>query len=80
MKPSQEESLYQRKVAALEAKAKRLESRVKTLETVVMAWTMGRVEIQGVLHLMECDKRNDKKNACNCGAIPVGSDSRKGKG
>lgn len=39
----------------------------------------GMVTIDGDKHLLECQKRNDKKKPCNCGATPLGSSSRKGK-
>ncbi len=62
-----------------ERRIRDLERRVKALETIVLAWTTGKVEIQGVMHLLECEKRNSEKSACTCGAVPLGSPNRKKK-
>lgn len=71
----------EQRIAALENKAVRMHKRVATLEKLVTFLMTGKVEIQGVMHLMECDKRNDEKNACTCGSVPVRSAARsKGKG
>lgn len=67
-------------IKLLKETVKRHERRIRALEVVITMWTTGKVEIQGVLHLLECSKRENEKNACNCGAIPVGSARSQGKG
>jgi hypothetical protein len=64
----------EKEIASLRRQVARLEKRVKVFEALLYTMLTGRVEIQGVMHLVECDKRNDKKNACSCGAVPIRSD------
>ncbi len=47
---------------------KRIRERLGNLEAVALAGVLGAVEIETRLHMLSCAKREDKKNACNCGA------------
>lgn len=60
----------------LKARIKKLEKRVQVLERLVLAQTIGMIEVGGDMHLLECEKRNDEKKACTCGAVPVGCSNR----
>jgi hypothetical protein len=57
-------------LAQLSYENKQLRSRVASVEAVLVAQMFGKVEIRGVLHLLECGKRQDAKGPCTCGSLP----------
>jgi hypothetical protein len=57
-------------LAQLSYENKHLRKRVAALEAIMLAQMLGRVEIRGDMHLMECAKRQDPEHACTCGSTP----------
>jgi hypothetical protein len=49
---------------------KQIRRRLEALEAMALASVLGAVEIDSRLHMLSCAKREQKTNACNCGAEP----------
>jgi len=52
---------------------KQIRKRLEALESMALAQVLGRVEIGGDFHLLECAKRDNNDNQCSCGATPPGA-------
>lgn len=52
---------------------KQIRKRLEAIEAVELARMFGMVSIGGDHHLLECAKRDDKKNPCSCGSTPAGA-------
>lgn len=52
---------------------KQIRKRLESLEAMALATVLGRVEIQGDFHRLDCNKRDDHNNECSCGATPSGA-------
>ncbi len=63
-------------LAQLSYENKRLRERVAALEAIGLAQMFGKVEIDGVFHLLECRKREDATATCTCGSLPEETSAR----
>ncbi len=63
-------------LAQLSYENRMLRRRVEALEACQLAAIFGKVERDGVLHLLECRKRDDPKAECTCGSLPQESSAR----
>ncbi len=63
-------------LAQLSYENRQIRRRLDALEAVSIAQVLGRVEIQGNLHLLSCAKREDPKEECTCGGPKVWESER----